>query len=601
MEIQKTSIFKSSIKKIGLLGCLTLNLNASPSIDKNVIQAYKNKNNTASVIIFFYSPEKIPQFIKSMAAFQHLSIVPLTFMPAVILTGKDNPHILQSIVEQPSVAHLALNEPAGEKIDLGGVAKQPKIKLRYLGIDRWWTKNFKGQSGVVGVIDSGIDAAHPAFSNKNIIINKDKDSGYLDYKDGIRTPHGTGVACIYSGSPAKTDKEHIRGVAYKASIILSTLAGEGFEKEHNFWQTFSGLNWFFSANTLKPSVINYSFGNGFVTCPTCPDWSGMSMVVDHIVNKYKILWVTSAGNNGFVKPQNKAPFYSSLTVPADNYNALTVANMNMFVTDRMINRHKYERVKEAISYSSSRGPTLLGRKKPDITAPGNDTYTCAPNKKYSFKYSKAMNYTQGYRYMGGTSSAAPHVGGAILLIREAGITDPLAIKALLINSADTWTDSKQPGPNDPSYLYHGGHHMISGSEWNPTYGWGFMNMSNAFQQKEHILMNSVAVKKPMVSYRLTIRPQDKITVVHERRVGFYKEGGQWKLSHLKLELLEFLSHKLLAFDDSELDTVHQVSLCSANNHDLCTTAGLVDVMVRITLVDKNIDGAVNEPFALVYS
>jgi serine protease AprX len=498
------------------------------------------------------------------------------------------------------VAYIALNKPAGEKIEISLHTKKPKIQYRYPGIDKWWAKNYKGQSGIIGIIDSGLAPDHPALATKKIIINQTEKSGFTNYPYGVRSPHGTGVACIYAGYPIKEDGD-IRGVSYKAPIILSTLAGEGYKNKDNFWITYSSLNWLFSLNPLRPSVINYSFGNGEVTCSSCPDWSGMSKVVDYIVNKHKILWVTSAGNNGYTKPKSKAPFKSTMTVPADNYNALTVANMNMYVADEEDDTRKFHREKHAIRYTSSRGPTLSGRKKPDITAPGNDTYTCAPNpRKYHFNYS-GMNYEEGYRLMGGTSAAAPHVGGAILLIQEAGITNPMAIKALLINSADTWTDSNKPGPDDPDYPYKGGHHPVPGSEWNRTYGWGYMNMNTAFNQRAHLILNKLTIENPVIEYQLKLIPQDKITLVHERRVGFDKQGAPWKFSNLKLELIDLIDHKSLVHDQSSLDTVHQVSLCSLYSEELCVKGKPLEVIVRITLLSTALDGVNEEPFALAYS
>lgn len=567
-------------------------------VDKNIIEAYKNKNNTASLILFFQYRNQIPHFIKTMKKFNQVTILPLNFMPAAILTGNDDPIILNAVLENPLIVHIALNEPAGEKSESRYKNEKSITQYRYPGIDKWWAKNFKGQSATVGIIDSGIDKNHPALINKNILINKTKNSFYTNYKDGIRTPHGTGVACIYSGYPIETDLKNIRGVAYKAPVILSTLAGEGYQFKENFWLTYAGLNWFFVQNK-KPNVINYSFGNGSVNCSSCPDWSGMSMIIDYIVNQYKILWVTSAGNNGFVKPRPKAPFSSSMTIPADNYNALTVANMNIY---HKLNVHSNDssEYRQAISYSSSRGPTLSGRKKPDITAPGNDTYTCAPQKKYHFKYSKSMNYRKGYRYMGGTSSAAPHVGGAILLVKEAGITNPIAIKALLINSADTWTDSNLPGPEDPDYLYRGGHHRIIGSQWNPTYGWGYINMNKAFEQRFNIKMNYLSQNRKIIDYVMTVKPQDKITVVHERRVGFHKDQSLWKLSYITLDLIDPLSKKSLVSDRSPIDNVHQVSLCSIITHKECKQNTTKKVIVRIRL-QSVIEGENKEPFALAYS
>jgi serine protease AprX len=569
---------------------------SSGLIDKNVYSNFTvpSEEQYVSVLVFFNSNKNIPKFIQDLKA-PNIHVELLNFMPTVVVTCPRQLNILKSIASAPGVKSIALNEPAGEKIEINTHTKKIKNTFLFPGIDLWWSENFKGQSGIVGIIDSGIAIDHPALLNKKIIINKSPNSSFFKFPQGVRSPHGTGVACIYAGSPITTGRIN-RGLSYKVPIILSTLAGEGSTEKENYWITYSGLNWLFSQNPLKPSVINYSFGNGPVSCSNCPDWSGMSKVVDYIVNKHKILWVTSAGNNGYVKQKKTPPFTSTLTVPADSYNALTVANMDMYDNERILERNSH-----SIRYTSSRGPTLLGRKKPDITAPGNDTYTCAPDpNQYEFDYNKEANYKNGYRLMGGTSSAAPHVGAAILIIKEAGIDNPMAIKALLINSSDTWTDNNEPGPNDPAHPVHiKGHHPRLGSEWNPTYGWGYINMEHAYYQKDNILEDVLSSENPIVEYKMKISNKDKITVVHERRVGFNKNGKSWPLAHLKLEIYDFKNHKLLSEDSSGIDTVHQVSLCHLKKGNRCAMS-LKDVIVRITLV-SSIEGADYEPFALAFS
>lgn len=574
-----------------------------PIIDKDIFTYLNNHHKHdkyLSLLVFFKSKKDVAPAIAKLKS-PNIHVDELHFMPVVVMTGKKDYRMLTKISHLPFVRHIALNQPAGEKIEISPDTEKPKRPFRYPGMAKWWAKNFKGQSGIIGLIDSGIAPDHPALIGKRVIINKSEGSGYDQYPNGVRSPHGTGVACIYAGYPL--GDELIRGVSYKAPIILSSIAGEGSDTESSFWLTYTGLNWIFSLNPMKPSVINYSFGNGNIACASCPDWSGMAKVVDYIVNNHKIMWVTSAGNNGFIKPRKQWPYTSTMTIPADNYNALTVANMNMYIGDTHAKSRRFHREHHAIRFSSSRGPTRLGRKKPDITAPGNNTVTCAPNpEKYHIDYTHSKSYEKGYRLMGGTSSAAPHVGGAILLMHEAEIVNPIAIKALLINSADTWTDSGLPGPHDPEHRpYKGGHHPQVGSEWNPTYGWGYINMSNALNQRKHLIENELSVKQPVLEYKMNIYTTDKITVVHERRVGFNKEGNLWQLSHLKLELIDAATHQVLAQDDSSIDNVHQVSICSPKTPEYCVKDKTALVLVRLTLLSPKLEGARTEPFALVYT
>lgn len=135
-----------------------------------------------------------------------------------------------------------------------------------------------------------------------------------------------------------------------------------------------------------------------------------------MVFDYSTTWAKSAGNQGVGT--------NTMTVPGNNYNGLTVANM--------FDNNTLSRSDDVIWFESSRGPTVDGRKKPDLAAPGEQTMTC--------------NSSGGYSNLGGTSSAAPKVGAASLLLMDGGNWDPRAIKAVLINTADSWDYNNAAAP-----------------------------------------------------------------------------------------------------------------------------------------------------------
>lgn len=599
-HVSNRSLIKSVSNLIYLILILCSNSNADPVIDRNVFTHYQQhqsnlKKQIISLMLFFNHFEDRNIFLNSNKNKPSIHFTSLDFMPVIIVTFKDNFDFFSKLLQNKQLKYIALNEPAGEKVEVNTnhVLIRPKTMFHHPGLNLWWNKGYDGHSATVAIIDSGIASEHPALRDKTITISP---LSYFENKRGVRSAHGTGVACIYSGDP-KNSK--YRGIAYKTPRLLSTIAGEGNKTLKDFYITYSGLNWIFTQKN-KPWVINYSFGNGPIACKTCPDWSGMARVVDYIVNQKNILWVTSAGNNGYVKPRHHYPFTSTMTVPADSYNSLTVANMNMYKENNSI--RKLSRLTHAIKYTSSRGPTRSGRKKPDITAPGNDTYTCAPDpQKYRLNYKSDMNYSNGYRLMGGTSSAAPYVGAAIILLKESGIRSSKALKALLINSADTWTDNQKPGPDDPTVSEQGTHQPLLGSEWNPTYGWGYINMEKAFYQRKHIINGNLSLLKPEMTIKLKLLGTDKVTLVHERRVGFNIKGKPWRLTALKLQALDPITRKILVEDSSIIDNVHQISLCTNSQSALCFVKQSRTVLIRIVLASDYIDGSIKEPFSLVYS
>ncbi len=435
---------------------------------------------------------------------------------------------------------------------------------------------------------------HPVLAQKKMVIRKEGGSRYSDYQNGVRTAHGTGVACIYSS----TDPQY-KGIAYGAKTIVSGLSGEETADLQNIMLTLSTLDWMLKRSGTRPTIINYSIGNGVLSCPNCPEWSGLAKVIDYVVNHEKILWVKSAGNEGYIEPTKQIPFASKLTVPADNYNALTIANMNTINHNSMVNYKTADREQHSIHVTSSRGPTPFGRRKPDLAAPGFDTRTCAPDPHtYGFNYSVAMDYHEGFRLMGGTSSAAPHVGASALLLQDAGITNPMSIKALLINSADAWTDNGKANPQDGATINH---FPVMGSEWNRTYGWGYINMQKAFDQRMDLIEGQVSFENPVQEFQTILDVGEKVTLVHERRVGYFKNSIEWKLSHLGLEIRDLDTQKLIVSDDSPIDTVHQVANCKRpeGQKNCSNETKAIRALIRVKLLNRTIDGSSSEPFALV--
>lgn len=572
------------------------------SLSNSILNAEKQQTDSGaiSLIIFLNSPDKVAAFLEDINKIPGVDALPLHFMPAVSVVISKDQDILEQLAEHHAAAQISLNKTGFEEMEVSAQAIKLMPSPAYPQVNNWWDHGYTGKQGVIGLIDSGVAIEHPGLSNKTIILRKEKGSGFSKLKNGVRSAHGTGVSCIYTGGVASSVFPRDQGIAYGASTIVAGLAGEGTGLIPDTLLALQTLDWMLTRAGIKPTIINYSFGNGPVSCPSCTDWSGLAKIVDYVVNQEKILWVKSAGNAGYIEPKNEIPFASTMTVPADNYNALTVANMNPAVVQDGVLQPTPNRSQHAIRYTSSRGPTLNGRRKPDIAAPGNDTRTCAPDPgQYKFNYSPAMNYQDGYRLMGGTSSAAPHVGAAVLLLQDAGIKNPAAAKALLINSADTWTDSGQSGPDDPFHTYAGGHYPVEGSQWNRTYGWGYLNMQKAFYQRNFIIEDELSLENPVKEYRIVLPVGKKITLVHERRVGYFEDNREWKLSHLSLQLIDEESGQVIMQDDSPIDTVHQVTNCNYIDKMHCADkTKKIRAIVRVKLLSPKIDGSNEEPFAL---
>lgn len=603
----------SKILSSAFLLLLTSTASARGQIDADVLSSLNEpdvKHHSAyfapqyiSVLIFLNANADPEQFIDFLHELGEIEANKLGFMPVIAAVVPKDKLILNRIAEHASVAQISSNRAGSEELEVSAQSILLSPSPTNPKINNWWDHGYTGQRGVIGLIDSGVAVKHAGLLNKKIIVRKEAGSGHSDYPDGIRSAHGTGVACIYAGLGTYSYPRDV-GIAYGTRTIVSGLAGEGIGEAKDLFQTLGTMDWMLTRADIKPTVINYSFGNGLYACASCPDWSGLAKTVDYVINHDKIMWVKSAGNMGYVEPNAGTPYASTMTIPADNYNGITVANMSPTIYQDGAFIQTSDRLLHTISSRSSRGPTINGRKKPDISAPGEDTWTCAPDPdQYSFSYTDAMHYKSGYRFMGGTSSAAPHVGAAILLMQDAGIDHPMMEKALLLNSADAWTDNNQPGPGEVNGVYRQYHYPVMGSTWNRTYGWGYMNLQKAFDERNNLIMDRLTPEQSLKEYEAVLPVGAKVTLVHERRVGYLEDNTEWKLSHLSLEIVDAQTNQLLMKDDSSIDTVHQVVNCQREEGDrVCSdTTKEVKVKIRVKLLSDHIEGSDDEPFALAAS
>jgi uncharacterized protein (TIGR03437 family) len=264
------------------------------------------------------------------------------------------------------------------------------------------------------------------------------------------------------------------------------------------------------APSLK--VFNYSYAT-----TTSQDDDTMSQNFDYLADTYGLTVVVSAGNTG--------PATSSVNTPGIAYNVLTVAAMNTQGTP--------DRSDDAVAGYSSRGPTLkFGRKKPDIAAPGGRFDPLPVNPVYGI-YS-ADFASGGFVQMCGTSMAAPHIAGAAALLRSAGVQDPLALKALLLNTTDllNWLDDQ---------------------------GWGYANLARTFGQRS----NTIAATLPFNRVWLYKGVANGLfySTLAWNRAGLVSGVGSC-LSDLNLFLYDGSSGALLSSSASSIDNVQKAYVTS---------------------------------------
>lgn len=193
--------------------------------------------------------------------------------------------------------------------------------------------------------------------------------------------HGTHVAGIIA-----SQDETRRGVAPGVTIqAIKVLSDEGSGSESD---VIAGIEW---AVLHGAKVINLSLGG-----PGAGGYDALAQAVDNAV-KSGVVVAVAAGNSG--------PDFLTVGSPGDARLALTVG-----ATDSDRNLMSW----------SSRGPTLDGRSKPDVLAPGDAILSTIPG---------------GWAEMTGTSMSTPHVAGVAALLVQATGAEPLLIKESLRKTA----------------------------------------------------------------------------------------------------------------------------------------------------------------------
>jgi serine protease AprX len=425
---------------------------------------------------------------------------------------------IQALREHADVARVALDEKS---------VVQLATSVPSLGVSSFWSAGFRGNGESVAVMDSGLKADHPAFQGLPIVNRVFLNGASADpcFADNSNSPvdlqgHGTHVAGIVAsrGAPGWSTFLGVApalGTLYNLKVGYRDCSGRGGIFLSGVVAAF---DWAVeNAPLLK--VFNYSAGT-----PVNVDDHFTAQMFDFLADAYDLTLVVSAGNesrSGFAGLWLEPGPVSS---PGIGYNVISVASMNT--------RGTVTRTDDEVSIFSSRGPTKGGRKKPDIAAAGgfDEEWTLSGWKSVNGIWSAAHD-SNGFVPMNGTSMAAPHIAGAASLLRQAGVTDSLALKALLLNTTDTFG-------------------------WDPDRGWGYANLTRAFAQRANVVKGAISRGRVRL-LRGAANGQFYATLAWNRMVD--ERLTQTCLSNLDLSLYNAVTGSLVSLSNSSLDNVEQVA------------------------------------------
>ncbi len=461
---------------------------------------------------------------------------------------------LTELASHPKVVSIAKNRQTQYELD---------VSMDSCGFDSWWNNSIDGGAYDFGIVDSGVQEDHPAFSGVNAFYT---NSGTDE--DPSDSGHGTHVAGI-----AISGNSTYRGGAYGVDKVIWSFSSS------DQGNVIDRMDWQVRSATEQPEVINHSLGYGIADDT---DYSDSDSFYDALVYTYSMQVSKSAGNEGWNDDNPR------ITHPGPAYNIFVVANMD--------DRNTLTRDDDQRAWDSSVGPTLNGRRKPDICAPGisimstNNSWsgTGSGNTDPSCWDTRTQRSGYDWSRCSGTSMSAPHVSGAVILMEDGGNHNPLAQKAVLINTADAWTSNETSTTSDDE--------EVDGTHWDKSYGWGYLDMSEAYYNRGDYFTGSVVARNDTPAnddyklYKGIMYNGEKATLTWYKRSNYVNgepPSTKYALSDLNLRLYDENDGSL---EDSDLDgddNVHQVAAGS-------TTYAII----KVYSWSSSFSGASSESFAL---
>lgn len=349
----------------------------------------------------------------------------------------------------------------------------------------WRSYNATGRGIVWAVIDSGVDGCHPHFSALELAAEAGAVAGpdpvrtaglHRDFTGLVSLPgnpapdpsgpladqqgHGTHVAGIIAGAtpagrvPYVAESEEPAGGGFVQRPRVGMLSGMAPECElisikvlrptgQGVYVTSSAaviaaLDYLRTEVNVDPTVLRVHGVNISLGCPWDPTHyaagqSPLSQAVNQLADSGVVV-VVSAGNGGG-QSQGKAnamAMLGSITEPAHAENCIAVGST-----------HREAPHAFGVSWTSGKGPTLDGRLKPDVVAPGEWITSAATGLVRTRAGFDGLSPDDAdrlltYAEQSGTSMAAPHVSGvlaAFLSARPEFIGRPRDIKQLVISTA----------------------------------------------------------------------------------------------------------------------------------------------------------------------
>jgi subtilisin family serine protease len=325
-----------------------------------------------------------------------------TYLPAFAATL--SPEGLEVLRDDPRVGQVIEDTP-GFPAAQGPIITDltPLDSIALIGADKAWDTGYKGDGIYIAVIDDGIRASHEMFSGKTVaeacFSTNDPGGSYrstcpeqIETASGAGSAvavgeHGTHIAAIAAGkNPTPDGDELASGVAPEADIMAIQVFSEFWSSDYcgaNLpcylsWQSdqLAALEYVYSQRLDKQiGAVNFSLGSE--TASTFCDTHPLKSIIDQL-KAAGIATVVPTGNSGYC---------GYITEPSCISSVVSVGASTRADTEAWFNNYN-----ETIQ---------------DIYAPGAEIR------------SAGIDGDTSYVVLEGASIAAPHVSGALALMRQA--------------------------------------------------------------------------------------------------------------------------------------------------------------------------------------
>lgn len=382
-----------------------------------------------------------------------------------------------------------------------------------IGAGALWEQGINGRGEWIALLDSGVHAAHPMFRGVRLegatFLNAGQRApGFADTlsHDVDRMGGGTMAASLLVGQGMSGGWEHYRGIAWGAAGLLSLKCSfRAFEQRTNEY-----LEYFSLSDVLDAWDWLVSRRPEVKIAVALPSWFR-----EYFATAFDLFIPTRTGK----VPESRHLLPNREGELEDHEggapSVLTVATLDA--------RGTAEPADDVVSPYSARGPASGGRRKPDVAAPGTNFWA-------------ARHDGDGMTKVDGTTApSAELVGGAAALLRQAGVREPLALKALFINTAGR-------------------------TQWDKEWGWGAIDLQRAYSERRGVVTGQLATGRSAV-YRFEARGQTSATLVWKRSVNRGAASNpDWSgcLANLDLRLYRAGDGALLGSSTTPNDSVERV-------------------------------------------